>query len=558
MLLKFFSQINGIVEPGGLDYILKNPTARLLRGNVEITRAVIDSCPPNLTQRFSAGVLNDLSELGADKDELLLDELELRLLAGRPKESMPWCVVEHLKKGKREKHFVIPIYDLFFEKNLHPYLDRIDQKGFEAWVEHFNLRHGVLPPSHRLRTKPPFEHLNLAAPDIEFLRLVWECVETWVIKKEVGNRQELEERLIKEGYRVRCHSLAGKPLKQPVIFGPQDARLRLTGSIYYRLDFGMATVRPLVLTNEKAVKARLAQLREIMSDHLDFRAHHLIGRIYGKRKQDRVTLGRARQHFEDLIQKKMMEARRAELPAQRVDYHHLEQVISLLDSGLEPVILPRKRNNAGTIPVPCPHKEAQVKAIELEAGKTTASVVVPVVESVESSDFGADHSEDISATVLEHSNPAGEHVEQPSITIKSEAETPLAKGTEKLVSVVNPIVAAVNSSDSKTRRPDTCSAGEMEKPKAVGGLKQELTTTQKSDVKTLETGMITSPSAATTIQASVESTDSTSDRTNPHSLPSDDQTQTARKTGKKRPNPKKSVHRGKTPISKEVDGTPQL
>lgn len=497
MLCKFFSPLNGIGERGGPDYILDNPTARVVRGNVEITRAVIDSCPPNLSQRFSAGVVNDLSELSADAGELLLDELELQLLAGRPQQSMPWLVVEQTDKGKKENHFVIPIYDLVFETNLHPYVDRIDQHGFEAWVEHFNLRRGILPPGHRLRMTPDFEHLRIDVGDIEFLRLVWGSVQTWVTNKDVGNRRELEARLIQDGYRVRCNSHAGKPLEQPVILGPRGNQLRLKGSVYYRPDFGLAKVKPLDLSDEKAVRVRLAQLREIMSDRFDFRAHHLIGRIYGKKEQERVTLGRARQHFEELIRKKMMDARCDELSAQRVDYSHIVQVLSGLNSGLEPVILQRESEIAVDTLVPRPYEAPVVKTTVPEVEETAASVVLPVLESVEFSGSKANHSEDSPAPVVEHSQTGGEHVEKPSVTMKSE-------------------------------------------------------------VNTTENVMKTSPSVAIPNVVSVESTGSKSDQTKPHRLPSDDQTQIARKAGKKRSKPKKSVRSGKTPISKELDCYPEI
>lgn len=98
MVNKFFSATEMNPDPGGLDYVLKNPTAEVLRGNVEITRAVIESSPANMTHRFTSGVLNDTEKLSSTVEKKLLDELEHHLLAGRIRESMAWCVIRHRDK----------------------------------------------------------------------------------------------------------------------------------------------------------------------------------------------------------------------------------------------------------------------------------------------------------------------------------------------------------------------------------------------------------------------------------------------------------------------------
>ena len=81
MVIKFFSSTIKHPEPGGLSYVLKNTTAVVLRGNVEITRAVIQSSPANMAHRFSSGVLNDMAKLSSTVEEQLLDELEIQLFS---------------------------------------------------------------------------------------------------------------------------------------------------------------------------------------------------------------------------------------------------------------------------------------------------------------------------------------------------------------------------------------------------------------------------------------------------------------------------------------------
>nr|MCU0750731.1 hypothetical protein [Akkermansiaceae bacterium] len=75
MLLKFFTVTGKHHEPGGLDYVLENETARVVRGDPDFTKWVIEHSPPGLRQRFTAGVINDLSELKPQHEKRLLDGL---------------------------------------------------------------------------------------------------------------------------------------------------------------------------------------------------------------------------------------------------------------------------------------------------------------------------------------------------------------------------------------------------------------------------------------------------------------------------------------------------
>jgi hypothetical protein len=347
MLLKYFSVTGCHGEPGGLDYLLDNPTARVVRGSVEFTKWVIDHSPPGLRQRFSAGVINDLAGLDRRHDDRLLDELQELILAGRPESAMVWCVIEHTDKCKRELHFVIVIFDLLFAKLVHPFIDRIDRHGFAAWAEHFALRHGLGITSEKLRVRPPFEHLRIRRCDVAFLLEVWEKVHGWVGAGEVNCRRDLKVRLALEGYQVRCHTRKGKPLQQPQIVGPDGKSLRLKNSIYYRADFGLPRAEPIDRADPQAVKARLAELRQIIQNRMEFRAHHLAGRLFGVREQRLVAKGKARQRLMELIARKLEVERIADRPWRRIDLAHAWQAAALFRSGVgEPIGGTRKKSVA--------------------------------------------------------------------------------------------------------------------------------------------------------------------------------------------------------------------
>lgn len=336
-------------EPGGPDYLLANETARVVRGDPDFTKWAIHHSPSGLRQRFTAGVINDLTELDRRHDKKLLDELQRMFLAGRPESSMVWCVIEHTDKGKRELHFVVVIFDLCFGKHVHPYIDVIDRHGFAAWAEHFALLHGLKTPLDKLRRKPPFKHMRLKNTEITFLREVWVKVHLLVRKNVIKSRKDLEKQLAIAGYQVRCHSHGGKPLEQPEIIGPHGVKLRLKNSIYYHRDFGEPSLKPLNRSNPEAVKKRLAELRSIIRERLDFRAHHLIGRLFGVREKRLTPKGMARLRFKELIAKKMACEIEADRPWCKVDPATVWVAAELQKSGVPYEDLHAKKKAASEI-----------------------------------------------------------------------------------------------------------------------------------------------------------------------------------------------------------------
>ena len=334
MVIKFFSSTIKHPEPGGLDYVLKNPTAVVLRGNVEITRAVIESSPTNMAHRFTSGVLNDTAKLSSTVREQLLDELEIQILAGRLRESVGWCAISHSDKGKSEIHFVIALLDLLFRKLVNPYVDQIDRMRFAAWRDQFNLLHGLTLPSQHLRVEPPFDHLRKATEDVDFLRLVWLQVKKWVDDGEVRNRAELKVRLNASKHMVRWENNWGGPLEQPEIIGPRGRKLRLSGSIYYSPNFGLPAGIPLDLNDKESVAKHLANLQRTIDDRMEFRAYWTIGRLFGKREQERLARGKASERLQKLNAEKL-HSMRLKNSKEGLSIARLEGVVKLLQSDID-------------------------------------------------------------------------------------------------------------------------------------------------------------------------------------------------------------------------------
>ena len=465
MVLKFFKATKLNPEPGGLDYILKNPTARVLRGNVEILRAVIAASPANLSQRFTAGVLNDTAELDSAILTLLLDELEFHLLAGRLKESMVWCAIAHSDKGKFEIHIVIALYDLLFRKIVHPYVDRIDRIRYSAWMEQCNLVHGLKSPVHCLRIEPDYSHLRIAKEDVGFLRSVWLKVHDWVKEPGIKNRSTLKLFLQESGYQVRCDNRWCGPLDQPVILSPGGKSLKLTGSTYYRPDFGLPSAIPLDLNDTEAVRKRLAELQKTISARMDFRHYWTIGRLFGKAEQKLVARGKARERLRQLNAEKLRSTRVADR-ARRWDFRLLAHLSRQLESGIQPEMLIGNRSK----------KPKSAKLIALPEQATSG---IPV--------DAANASEQVSVAQPQRPDPKHAQADPPTPTLpppesipKVVGETTVENEVETSEPPVLPARPAAPTSDSDGGRSESPPSLELNQTQPVGEPGQMASSDKKS------------------------------------------------------------------------------
>ncbi|MCB1130737.1 MAG: hypothetical protein KDN05_06375 [Verrucomicrobiae bacterium] len=387
MLLKFLKP-GAHEEPGSLSYLLKNPTARVVRGNPELTQWVIDQTPFGLRQRFVSGVVNDLISLDSAHDELLLNELEEMFLARRPKSVMPWSVIEHTDKGKREFHFVIPLLDLLFGKCIHPYVDKIDRNAFHAWVEYFALRYGLDYPREKLREKPAFKHLrNLRQCDRLFLEGIWNLVDAWVREGRVKTRKDLERHLEKEGHKVRFTKHVGGPLQQPVILGPDGNPLRLTNSIYYHPYFGDKALEPLDRGNPDAVAARLKELERVLAKWRMFRAFNSIGRLFGKAHQKDLAKNGAKKRLKLLMDERLALETQVDGLASRIDFNGVFRSAILVNAGFPTEILTPKLK-AASDPKPVGEDDKQSPVPEAEEPVVLIEETVDSAPSVAESKAG--------------------------------------------------------------------------------------------------------------------------------------------------------------------------
>jgi len=138
---------NGKARKGIVEYFLnervEQGTAKLLRGNPELTKALILN--NQNTHKYTAGsIVLEEKISNAQKNELM-DEFQRTLMSGiEGRYNILW--VEHSDKGKTELNFVIPRLLLDTGKSFNPYWDHSDRNRVNAFRDWQNLKHGYSDP----------------------------------------------------------------------------------------------------------------------------------------------------------------------------------------------------------------------------------------------------------------------------------------------------------------------------------------------------------------------------------------------------------------------------
>lgn len=156
MIVKIHSRGAGSGS-GPVDYLLgkdrQREHARVLRGNPEYVRELIDGC--DFSRAYTSGVLSFQEPDIADAEKSrLMDEWEHTLLTGLDRDQYACLWVEHRDKGRLELNFVIPNIELQSGKRLQPYFDRADRPRVNAWQTLTNDRLGLRDPNDPICRRP--------------------------------------------------------------------------------------------------------------------------------------------------------------------------------------------------------------------------------------------------------------------------------------------------------------------------------------------------------------------------------------------------------------------
>lgn len=214
MVIKFFKTQKG-GSSASVDYLLnervKQGTARILKGDEKVTRALIDSMTTK--QKTCVGCLAFTEQINDEQKKQIMKEFEYALMPGmKNRVNILW--VEHTDKNNLELNFVIPKIDLETGKSFNPYFYKVDFKRIEVFQDLTNIKNNFSNPKEPIREKTTktlkFESIEARNYD-ELDKILTELVAQGVIK----NRDELIKECNNSNIEITRQNEDGLSLKLP-------------------------------------------------------------------------------------------------------------------------------------------------------------------------------------------------------------------------------------------------------------------------------------------------------------------------------------------------------
>lgn len=149
MIVKFLSNKSG-GGIGSVNYLLdqkriENGTAKILRGDEDITRSLIQSMTKKQKTTFAVMSFEE-ANIPEDQKRELMDQFEKTFCAGLDKSQFNILWVEHTDKGRLELNCIIPKIELSTGKSFNPYFHGSDFHLADLFQNSANLKYGYSDP----------------------------------------------------------------------------------------------------------------------------------------------------------------------------------------------------------------------------------------------------------------------------------------------------------------------------------------------------------------------------------------------------------------------------
>ena len=206
----------------------KEGTARLIKGDTDLTESLIKVASRKQKWSWSSGVLS-FSELIENKEEIseIIEEFEKTFFCGMKQENYNTLWVLHEDKGRTELHYICPRMELETGLSYNPYFHKRDFKKKDLFQELINLRYGYssYKDNRAVVKRKPNWSKNAKKADIrkEFDDVLIEMIKDGII----NSREEMIYQLQEWGYEV---NRTGK--EYITIVTEDNKKHRLKGAIY--------------------------------------------------------------------------------------------------------------------------------------------------------------------------------------------------------------------------------------------------------------------------------------------------------------------------------------
>ncbi|POW32411.1 relaxase, partial [Serratia sp. SSNIH5] len=234
MIVKIHSRGAGSGS-GPVDYLLgkdrQRSDARVLRGDAERTRELIDGC--DFARAYTSGVLSfQEADIAEPEKARLMDEWEQTLMTGLDKNQYACLWVEHQDKGRLELNFVIPNIELQSGKRLQPYFDRADRPRVNAWQTLTNDRLGLRDPNDPAYRRPLTQASDLPRDKQQAAEKLTAGLMNLMAQGAIRSRQDVVTQIESIGLTVARETKSSISIADP----SGGRNIRLKGMIYER-DF---------------------------------------------------------------------------------------------------------------------------------------------------------------------------------------------------------------------------------------------------------------------------------------------------------------------------------
>jgi hypothetical protein len=228
--IKFFGG-----ERANIDYLIRNPTATVLKGSAEVTSKIIDSL--DFKQRFCSGCLSFNETLSDAKMEEHIAEFEAVIGAGLAKESLNGFWLRHRDKKRDEAHFIFPQTDLVTGTQLTIYLDWRDRDLVNNFRDCVNLREGYSRPNDPTKKRMTSVPIRASKTTQEFIHQIDDLIKQQVEVGSVGSREDVVAFLEIQGLEIKRGRKGQLPKEYLKIKRKGDDKFIGLRGAYYRSDF---------------------------------------------------------------------------------------------------------------------------------------------------------------------------------------------------------------------------------------------------------------------------------------------------------------------------------
>ncbi|MDA3067890.1 mobilization protein, partial [Campylobacter sp. JMF_01 NE2] len=157
MLVKFLKAKRG-GGIGAVNYCLNerkaNGTARLLKGDEALTRAIIATMPYKQKTTFCVLSFSEQADLISEATkQAIIADFEKYLLCGMENRVNTLWIEHSDKDGRLELNCIIPKIDIVSGKSFNPYMAKFDQTRINSWQEVTNFQYGFSDPKDPKRER---------------------------------------------------------------------------------------------------------------------------------------------------------------------------------------------------------------------------------------------------------------------------------------------------------------------------------------------------------------------------------------------------------------------